>query len=369
MATVIVREGSYDFQKLRDLISEFMDRLAGGKVKRGDMVVVKPNFLSPAPPEKAMLTHPLILRAVAEYLIDLGTEVQISDSPAMGSFDKVLKEGGFREALQGLDVRLRPFKETTTVDVGEPFGSIEIARDVMEADHVINLPKLKTHTQMLLTLGVKNLFGCIVGMKKPEWHLRAGVDRNLFARLLFKIYRAVSPTITIMDGILAMEGQGPGKSGTPIRLGVLLASTDAVALDTAVCRMINLEPLQLLTNVAAKEEGAFDPSPEIEGVLPQVKGFRLPDVGPVIFGPERFHGFMRRHLVQRPVVDNDRCRLCGECWRYCPAQAISHDSSSIEFDYDKCIRCYCCIEVCPHGALTAKETLTGAVIRRVLKIT
>jgi len=105
----------------------------------------------------------------------------------------------------------------------------------------------------------------------------------------------------------------------------------------------------------------------IDGDMPLISDFKFPEITPLVFGPEKLHGFMRRHLVQRPVCDNDTCKLCGECWNYCPADAISNSREKISFDYDKCIRCYCCIEVCPHGALRANETTAGKILRKLLK--
>ena len=107
---------------------------------------------------------------------------------------------------------------------------------------------------------------------------------------------------------------------------------------------------------------------EIDGELPRIPDFRLPEITPIVFGPPRYHRLMRRHLVQRPVCNDDLCKVCGECWSYCPAGAIEHDKKKIHFDYDLCIRCYCCIEVCPHGALRAHETVLGKIARKVLKI-
>jgi ferredoxin len=221
---------------------------------------------------------------------------------------------------------------------------------------------------MLLTLGVKNLFGCVVGMKKPEWHLRAGVDREMFADLLLKIFQAIKPSFTLIDGILAMEGQGPGKGGTPKELGVLMGSTDTIAIDNIVCRMLGIGPDMLLTNKIAAEQGLAAGEIFINGDLPVINDFKLPEITPLVFGPERFHGFMRRHLVQRPECDDKTCKLCGECWNYCPADAIANGKEKISFDYDKCIRCYCCIEVCPHAALSANETAAGKVARKLLKM-
>ncbi|MBI5665425.1 MAG: DUF362 domain-containing protein [Nitrospirae bacterium] len=368
MHKVIIRKSDYKYPSLTQSIFEMMDSLAGDKIQRGSRVVIKPNLLAPASPDKAIVTHPLIVKAVAEYVLDRGAIPQISDSSAVGSFERVLKDSGIKEALSGLAVEYKEFKESSIVDVGEPFKKIEIAADALNADVLINLPKLKTHMQMVLTLGVKNLFGCIVGMKKPEWHFRTGVNREMFAQLLVKIYQAVNPAINIMDGILAMEGQGPGKRGEPRHLGVLLGSSNAAALDITVCRMLGIVPETVLTNKFAVEQGIVTDDISVDGELPRITDFKLPEITPLLFGPQKFHGLLRRHLVQRPECDDSLCKLCGECWKYCPAEAITHSGKKVRFDYDKCIRCYCCIEVCPHGVLSARETLAGKVTRKMLKL-
>ncbi len=367
MARVMVRKAEYDYSTLRSGVFDVLEATGGHRIGNGSRVVLKPNLLAPASPDRAVLTHPMIVRAVAEYAVERGGKVQVSDSPAMGTFEKVLRESGIRQALDGLDVDFREFRDSVTLDAGQPFMKLELARDALEADVLINLPKLKTHGQMLLTLGVKNLFGCVVGLRKPQWHLRTGVDRQMFAALLVHIYQAVRPGITILDGILAMEGQGPGKGGTPRHLGVLMGSEDATALDSTVCRMMGLRPEDLPTNAAAKRMGILADSVEVIGELPRVHDFVLPEAGALVFGPSFAHGLMRRHLVQRPVVDDGLCRLCGECWRYCPAKAVSQEGRKVRFDYERCIRCYCCLEVCPHGALRAEKPLAGRMFDRVIR--
>jgi uncharacterized protein (DUF362 family)/Pyruvate/2-oxoacid:ferredoxin oxidoreductase delta subunit len=299
-------------------------------------------------------------------VLDKGGKPVISDSQAMGTFNRVLKTGGYLSALEGLDVEFREFRKSVPVDIGAPYGKVEIAEDALRAGLIINLPKFKTHCQMLLTLGVKNLFGCVVGLRKPEWHLRAGVDREMFARLLVRIYANLKPAVTLLDGILAMEGQGPGRSGLPKELNILVGSDNAVALDMAVCRILGIPPEMLLTNRIATEAGLADDF-VIEGEVRQIEKFRLPLTVPLVFGPKRFHNFLRKHLVQRPVVNPSKCRSCGECWKICPARAIAPENSYVRFDYEKCIRCYCCIEVCPYGALKTKETLAGKLFRKLIK--
>lgn len=367
MSRVYISRAEYSYGTVRQTIFGMMDSIGGDLIRDSSRVVVKPNLLAPASPDEALLTHPMVVKAAVEYVLQKGGVVQVSDSPAMGGFEKILEASGIKEALAGLDVEMSEFKTTATVDIGEPFNSIEIAEAVINADIVINLPKLKTHSQMLLTLGVKNLFGCIVGLRKPEWHFRTGVDREMFARLLVKIFLAIKPSFTIIDGITAMEGEGPGKSGTPRELGVLMGSSDAISLDIAVCRMLGVEPGKLLTNRVAGETGFPEEEVMLIGSPPEINDFRLPEITPLIFGPKPLHALMRKHLVQRPVADDKTCRLCGECWKYCPADAIDGEGRRLRFDYEKCIRCYCCIEVCPHAALEAKETLTGKALKRVIR--
>jgi ferredoxin len=281
----------------------------------------------------------------------------------------VLKEGKYLDVFSDVEVEFVPFSECMKKDIGTPFGMIDIARDALAADVVINLAKLKTHSQMLLTLGVKNLFGCIVGYRKPEWHLRSGIDREIFASLLVQIYQAVRPSITIIDGIVSLEGQGPGKSGKPKKLGVLVGSRNAAAADMAVCKMLGLDPNHLPTHISARASGLIDETISINGSLPPVAAFKFPVLAPLTFGPRSLRNIIRKHLVQRPVVDPMLCKQCGECWQYCPAKAITPGVKQIQFDYAGCIRCYCCIEVCPHGALRSAETLTGWLVRRLPFIT
>ncbi len=365
MATVIFHPAEYGYGTLRTTISGLLTRIGSLRIEPGAKILIKPNFLAPAKPERAMTTHPLVVRAVVEYVLQRGAVPLVADSPGMGTFERLLREGGYSEALNGLDVELRPFRESIQVDIGEPFGRIAIAREAVEADAVINLPKLKTHAMMMLTLGVKNLFGCVVGLTKVQWHMRSGVNRHLFARLLVQICRVVHPTVTLMDGVLGMEGQGPGRSGTPRRLGLLVAGASAPAVDMAVCRLLQVPADDLPTHRAAAELGLAPRDVAISGDFKPVMDFKLPVLGPLTFGPGLIQPFIRKHFVQRPVVEAGKCRMCGECWRHCPAKAIAPHASVIVFDYDRCIRCYCCVEMCPHGALAAVETGPGKALRRL----
>lgn len=366
MARVIIRKASYDYEILRRHCFDILDQFCGDIIKKDSFVIIKPNLLSAFPPERAIVTHPLIVRCVAEYVLSKGVRPQISDSPGTGFFERVLRESGIRDALGGLDVEFKEFKQSVKVDIGEPFGQIDMAEDAIKADVLINLPKLKTHSQMLLTLGVKNLFGCIAGYRKAEWHMRAGVDRHMFARLLFQIYRKLNPSVTIVDGILAMEGEGPGRSGVPKHLGIILGSDNGVAVDMAICTMFGVKPNILLTNKVSKELGFFEGPIEVDGDLPKIRDFSLPGITPLTMGPGWAQGFIRQHFLQRPEADESMCRLCGKCWEFCPAGALTRRGDKLHFNYDECIRCYCCVEVCPHGALHTREPIGGRLLRKFI---
>jgi uncharacterized protein (DUF362 family)/ferredoxin len=367
MSKVIVKKAAYHYETLKPLIFEIMENLGGEKIREHKRVLIKPNLLTTAKPDDAVVTHCLVVKAAAEYVLSKGAIPQISDSPALGDFQKILQESGIKNVLRGMPVICQEFREPLSVDIGSPFGAVNLARDAVEAELIINLPKLKTHQQMLLTLGVKNMFGCVVGFSKAEWHLRMGANRAMFARLLVLICERLKPAFTLIDGIMALEGEGPGKRGKPRQLGVLIAGDDALAVDAAVCRMFGLEPDRLPTLQAARSMSLLTEAAEIEGTWPRIRDFQLPLLSPLIYGPELMHGFIRRHLLQRPVCDDNLCRMCGECREFCPAVAIGSASEKIVFDYERCIRCYCCIEICPVGALHTREPFAGRLARRMIR--
>jgi uncharacterized protein (DUF362 family)/Pyruvate/2-oxoacid:ferredoxin oxidoreductase delta subunit len=364
MSLVFVRQATYEHHILRPLIFEMMEAMGGDEIHGGCRVLIKPNLLAPATPQQAILTHPDIVRFAAEYVLEKGARPLVADSPAIGSFQTILRMSGIRDALKGLDCECRPFQNSIRVDVGGPFGAIAIAEEAVRADVIVNLAKLKTHSQMLLTLTVKNLFGCIIGYRKPEWHMRAGIDRQTFAQLLVRIGRTLRPSFNILDGILALEGNGPGRGGVPKQVGRLIAGRDPFAVDFAVCRMLDIDPGQLPVLRATEETDGPLIEPKIDGTLPEIRGFCLPRLNSLVYGPRFLHGFIRRQLLQRPVCDGTLCQVCGECGKICPVGAITPKETTIHFDYERCIRCYCCIEICPFGALRTTETLAGRIVRR-----
>jgi len=367
MSLVLIRKSSYRYETLKPLVFSLLDRLGGERMSPGSRVLIKPNLMTAATVQQAIVTHPAIVRSAVEYTLDRGARPLVADSPALGSFPKILRESGLEEALAPFAVACRPFQDSLKIDIGQPFGMIEIAREAIESDFIINLPKLKTHSQMLLTLGVKNLFGCVVGYRKPEWHMKTGVDRALFARLLVQLYQRISPAFTVLDGIVALEGEGPGKRGNPREIGLLFASDSAVALDLTVCRLLNLDPDELPVLRASREAGLLEEAPAVDGPLESLPALRLPgSAGSLLYGPAILQRTIRLHFLPRPAVEESRCRHCGACSEICPVKAIGAPDRTLVFDYDRCIRCCCCIEICPHGALHTVDPLPGRILRKIV---
>jgi uncharacterized protein (DUF362 family)/Pyruvate/2-oxoacid:ferredoxin oxidoreductase delta subunit len=361
MAQVFVRKAEYSDPGLKDTIYEILDNVLPGVSLKEKSVIVKPNLLSAASPARAITTHPKIVRHVCGYLLDKGAGVTVSDSPGIGSFKKILDICGIEAELKGIPVTIKEFIGSRSVKVKAPFHTIDLATHALDADLIINLPKLKTHSQMMLTLGAKNLFGCVVGMQKAQWHLRAGIDIEKFAQLFIEIYKTLNPSITIIDGILAMEGQGPGMRGAPRHLGIIMGSKDALALDHTVAQMIGIDPLSVPINRVAIREGLID-TIDIDGAIPDVHNYALPAMTDILFGPKYLHRFMRKHLTRRPAEERDKCTMCHECIHHCPVNAIDERKNHLHFDYDVCIRCYCCIELCPHGAMKSLQPFAGRLL-------
>jgi uncharacterized protein (DUF362 family) len=216
----IVRCPNYDKDKVLSGLQRSIDLIGGIQtfVKKGNRVLIKPNLLFGKSPEKAVTTHPSILRGMIQIVREAGGVPFIGDSPSVGSLMKTAEKAGIKAVADEMECPLVEFNRPVLPPKGggKIFKQLEIDQIVLEADVIINLPKFKTHTLTLLTLGVKNLFGCIPGPRKALWHLKAGEDRKAFAQILVDVYQVIRPSLTILDGIMGMEGNGPN-SGRPIR--------------------------------------------------------------------------------------------------------------------------------------------------------
>lgn len=362
---------SYSPEQVKVALETLLKPLGGMKafVAPGQKVLIKPNLLAGKPPEKAVTTHPSIVRAVCELVLAAGGQVSLGDSPGIGSAENVARKCGIMAVVEELGITFTPFTDSVKIHPkGRTFQELEVAKCLLDADVIINLPKLKTHQMMGLTCAVKNMFGAIVGLRKPRLHLQAGSDKALFALMLLELCEQLKPTLSIVDAVVGMEGDGPG-SGDPAEIGALIAGENPLAVDTVATELVGMKPAQVWTQKLALETGRSGAQlSEIELLgdcleTLKVAGF-VPSKTTDING--RMPAFMQRMLKQaltaRPEPDHNLCTRCEICVKHCPPVAMKIEKQKLEINYKKCIRCFCCQELCPQGAL---ETRQGAILRLV----
>jgi len=344
----------------------------GAFVDPGDRVLLKPNLLAGKAPEKAVTTHPEVVREVIELVKAAGGIPLVGDSPGIGGQRWVAEKSGILAAIEAAGAELVEFAYPREMSGSGMFKRFALADAYLAADKVINLPKLKTHEMMTMTCAVKNLFGAVVGTAKAAWHLKAGADREMFARMLLEISLLRPPELTIVDAVTAMEGNGPS-SGDPRQVGVLLAGTNPVAVDVIAAEILGIPKKLLYVERAARElgvDGADRSTIQTVGLSVEearVVDFRLPHISDVQFGlPPFLKNRLRHYLTSRPCAIPEKCRLCGVCVNACPPHAIAIKDGKLVFDYHACIRCFCCRELCPDGALGVREGALMAIMKKFL---
>ncbi|MBN2136152.1 MAG: DUF362 domain-containing protein [Acidobacteria bacterium] len=361
----VIKCDSLDEKIVKSAVQRGIELLGGFKTlfQKGEKVLLKPNLLVPAEPEKAITTHPVVFQAIAELCIEAGLKVTWGDSPALGFTSRAAKKAGLFSVAEKLKIKQADFANSVDVpfDEGKAFKRFQIAAGVHESDAVISLSKMKPHGLMKITGAIKNQYGCLPGLQKGQHHLRLAA-RNDFASMLVDLTRLIKPRLYIMDGIIAMEREGP-RSGTPTRMNLLLFSTDPVALDTIFCDLINLNPEYVPTNVIGERFGLGNMNKsniEIVGDDPNElrRDNFIIDRKPVreltTSGAAKF---FRNILIDKPRPYHKNCIKCGDCEKICPTNPKSvklvqyGKGKRIKFSYKTCIRCYCCAEVCPAKAI------------------
>jgi len=363
----LVKCPDYEQANVMRAVNEAMKFLGGvgNFVSPGQTVLLKPNLLSARPPELAIDTHPAVVEAVGRVVLEAGGICSLGDSPATGistpeAYARMLEITGMKEVIDRLGLNIVRFDDTCVereATHAQTFRKILLTNAVSQYDVIINLPKLKTHALTTITCGIKNLYGCVPGNKKIEFHLQAGNRPELFAQILVNILAIVRPQLTIADGIIGMDGQGPN-AGRRREFGIILASTDPVALDAVVCRIAGIDPMSVPMIRLASDQGiGIGDLGQIEvvGTRPEdvlISDFQLAPHADILNRiPKSLHRLLRNHMVSSPTLIEDRCTLCQTCVKACPVNAISSKGKRLRFDYSVCIRCYCCQEVCPREAI------------------
>lgn len=369
----IVRCSDYDRERVQKAVTSCLQHLGGigAFVRPGDRVLLKPNLLSPQPPESGVCSHPEVVRAVAGQVLLAGGRPFLGDSPAAVSMSLVLKKTGIAQVIRELGIT--PVTFLTPVKVPVPRKGerrfLFLAREALGFDLIINLPRFKTHSRMTLTLGVKNMFGTVVGAGKAGWHLKAE-GTEPFADMLLDVWLAVEPGLSILDGIMAMEGNGPGSGGTPFPLGLLMASPSALALDRVAGEVagVPLERHPVLRRAAergiigSRKENLRVIGPDVSEIR---RPFSLPSGAPVV--EDRIPSWIKRPVKKSlgtfPVLNEEKCVSCGQCAEICPAGAITlHQGGRTggTVEKEKCINCFCCQEICPERAI---DLVPGTLLR------
>jgi uncharacterized protein (DUF362 family)/NAD-dependent dihydropyrimidine dehydrogenase PreA subunit len=375
----IVKCGSYEDEELRKAISESLYHFGGMEsiVKKGDKVLIKLNLLASKEPERAVTTNPSFVKAIVRMVQEAGGIPVVGDSPGGRNTGKaysdLLKRTGIQKVIDETGCGVVNFDESEveiTSDDARSFKKFTVAKAVLDADKVICLPKLKTHQLIYYTGAVKLLFGYITGLRKTQYHLNTGKNVDTFAELLMDIYVSLTPTINIMDAVVGMEGAGP-QHGDPKKVGLVIASKSAPALDYVAASIIGFEPM-IIPTVKNAFERSIGPGKisdiKVLGENPdsvKVPGFKKPETLMMNKIPDIMMGAANRLMGTRPMIRADKCKKCGKCIEGCPPKALSIKKGKAPvINYKKCIRCYCCQELCPEGAVLVKKPLISILLSK-----
>ena len=315
-----------------------------------------------------------MFRAVASQFLQADAILSYGDSPGFQPPETAAKKTGCADVAEELKIPLADLRAGREVHYleGRQNKKFTIANAVLDSDGVVSLPKMKTHAFQRVTGAVKNQFGCVPGTLKSEFHVKIP-DAVAFANMLIDLTACIHPRLYIMDAVQAMEGNGP-RGGTPKQMNALLFSTDPVALDAVMCRLMNLDPALVLTNLAGKELGLGTYlSEEItllgDPIEPMIacdyNVNRLPDAPA---GSTQKSSPLKSAITPRPYIVGEKCVKCGICVNACPVtpKAVNwHDgdkSKPPSYEYGRCIRCYCCQEMCPESAILVKVPLLRRII-------
>ena len=373
MASVSISKcNSYDIKEVQGAVDSCLDKLGGlsSLIKPDDRVLIKPNILIAKPPEEAVTTHPSLIEAIIIAVKKAGAVPLVGDSPGglVGNVRGHWKVTGIEEVCNRLNVEILNFESSGVYEKRINGNHYHIAKPVLDADFIINVPKIKTHGLTILTCAIKNMYGTIPGLTKVNYHKEAPKPSD-FAELVVDIFALSKPSLNIVDGIIGMDGNGPS-AGNPKEMGLILASTDSVAIDSLICQILGKNPLKVPINKNAYERGLGEADInkiKVLGYQPDViDDFKWPPniSSSLDMVPSFISKGLMRFWWSRPVIDPEVCTKCGKCVKNCPVEALSAGVKIPEFDYPECINCMCCMEMCPEKAVKLEKSMLSKLLSR-----
>ncbi|MDD5473008.1 MAG: DUF362 domain-containing protein [Candidatus Methanoperedens sp.] len=369
----IVKCENYEHPKVKTAILESLELIGGLEkvIKPGDNVLLKVNVIAGFLPGRAATTHPSVAGAMVEIVKEAGGIPWVGDSSgAYGFTAQSLRLSGIEKACEDFGGKLINFESTGTYPVkvnGRVLTTINVAKPVIDCDVIVSLPKMKTHMLTKYTGAVKNFYGVIPGSGKAAIHRQAPTEESL-SHAVVDIYSALKPGLAVMDGIVGMEGDG-ATGGTPISSGVILSSADCVALDAVASEVMGFSHKDILTTCFAHErELGVGELGKIEVVGEKINDVRIEfkKASRTYYKLPAFLGkfvFKNAENMSRVEISGEDCKKCGICFESCPVCAITLEPEPF-IDQKKCIKCYCCHELCRNGAVKLKTSYFG---RRLLK--
>lgn len=372
----VVRCKTYNVEAVKPALEEALNAVNGlDFVMPGMKIIIKPNLVSFKKPDAAATTHPALLEALVEMLLARGADVTIGDSPggphSLPLLNRVYAATGM-DRLEKLGAKLNRNMNEKTVDFpeGKVLKNFTYTEYLDEADAIIDFCKLKSHGMLGMSAAVKNLFGTIPGLKKPEVHYKFQNDAE-FADMLVDLNEYFKPRLAICDAVVGMEGNGP-TAGTPRQIGAIIASKSTYYADVVGAELIGMNINGLPTLQAAYERGFAPASSKNLRVYGDIRAltvddFKAPPVRGLSFMRKGnvLHFISKATLEHKPTLKKRFCVGCGECARMCPAKAIKMKNKKPHINREKCIRCFCCQEFCPRAAMVAHRPLAAKVLNKL----
>jgi uncharacterized protein (DUF362 family)/Pyruvate/2-oxoacid:ferredoxin oxidoreductase delta subunit len=377
---VVSLEGcpAYEEYQLRSAVEKSFTNLGGIEqyIKPGEKVLLKLNLLMRKKPEAAVTTHPTFVKVLAEVLIEYGARVILGDSPG-GPFSKnmlklVYNGCGITAVAEetGAELNFNTEMEEVKNEKARALKQLTMASFAREADKIISVAKLKTHSLTTMTGAVKNMFGVVPGVQKAEYHFKMQRVED-FSDALIDICLAAPPVLSFMDGIIGMEGAGPS-GGEPREVGVVLASPSPFHLDVAAAAIMGMDPSNVPSIRLAEDRGLAKSSPESLHIVGEPlssyvqNNYTMPPSNSInMLGGKRAGKIVNSLLRPKPVFHHDTCIGCGVCARDCPAGVISMVNNRPEVDLKGCIRCFCCQELCPENAVSIHRPILMRLVSKL----